>query len=120
VAVLLFKLRNAPDQEADEIRALLKANSIDFYETSSGAWGISMPAIWLHDEQLLSQATELIDGYQRDRQCAARDEYERLRRQGRQRTIMDLVKESPVRAALFFAASLLILYISVMPFLDLI
>ena len=47
MALLLFRLRNVPDDEADEVRHLLNENSIEFYETSAGNWGISMPAIWL-------------------------------------------------------------------------
>lgn len=47
---LLFKLRGVPDDEADEIRALLAEKQIEYYETSAGNWGISLPALWLQDD----------------------------------------------------------------------
>ena len=42
---LLFRLRNVPDDEADEVRELLTQHSIEFYETGAGNWGISMPRV---------------------------------------------------------------------------
>ena len=65
--VPVFRLRNVPDDEAEEIRNLLKHNHIDFYETPAGNWGISMPAIWLNDDDQLERAKELIKEYQQHR-----------------------------------------------------
>ena len=48
---LLFKLRNVPDDEAEEVRQLLNDHEINFYETRAGGWGISMPGIWLPDDR---------------------------------------------------------------------
>ena len=39
MATLLFRLRHVPDDEADDVRALLEENGIDFYETTPGNWG---------------------------------------------------------------------------------
>ena len=64
MAVLLFPLRNVPDDEAEEVRALLGTHGIDFYETPASAFGISAGAIWLRDEAQLQVARQLIDDYQ--------------------------------------------------------
>jgi len=118
MAELLFKLRNVPSDEADEVRELLHRHSIDFYETSAGSWGISLPAIWLHSEEQLEEARSLIDAYQQQRRKSARQTYEQLRQRGEQRTVLDKVREAPLLAAIYLAAVLLILYLSIMPFLD--
>ncbi|MFQ5581765.1 MAG: DUF6164 family protein [Mariprofundaceae bacterium] len=117
MGVLLFKLRNVPDDEAGDIRELLSDHKIDFYETSAGGWGISMPAIWLHDETHLQQARSLLDAYQQQRQKSARQTYEQLRQKGEHRTIRHKVKEAPLLTIIYLAAVLIILYISLVPFL---
>jgi len=117
LAELLFKLRNVPSDEADEVRELLHSHDIDFYETSAGNWGISLPAIWLHSEEQLEEAKSLIDAYQQQRRQNARQTYEQLRQRGEQRTVLDKVREAPLLAAIYLAAVLLILYLSIMPFL---
>ena len=38
MAVLIFKLRYVPEDEAHEIRELLGDNNIDFYETTAGVF----------------------------------------------------------------------------------
>jgi len=117
MAELLFRLRNVPDDEAEEIRALLSAQNIDYYETEAGNWGIAMPAIWLHSDAQLAKARSLIDAYQKQRQHNAKQAYEELRRRGEHRTVMDKVREAPLLAAFYLAAVLFILYISILPFL---
>ena len=72
---LLFKLRGVPDDEADEIRALLTEKQIEYYETSAGNWGISLPALWLQDDSRYSEAKELLDAYQIARTQRIRAEY---------------------------------------------
>ena len=64
MAIMLFKLRGVPDDEAEEVREVLKGAGIDFYETPPSRWGVSMEAIWLQDEEQMERARALIDGYQ--------------------------------------------------------
>jgi len=116
--VKLFKLRNVPDDEAEDVRQLLVNHDIDFYETRAGGWGISMPAIWLQDGAQLAQATALIDAYQKKRTMQARSEYEQLKNEGRHRTVMDMISENPVQFVLLFILTLFILYVSLAPFLQ--
>ena len=87
--VQLFRLRGVPDDEAEDIRALLTDNGIDFYETPAGNWGISMPAIWLTDENQLQQAQSLIKTYQQERFVRIRNEYEQLRKDGKNKNFID-------------------------------
>ncbi len=107
----LFKLRGVPDDEAEEIRALLQEHTIDFYETPAGNWGISMPSIWLNDELQLEQARTLIEEYQQQRQRSGRQE--------RPRTLFAMVGEHPLRYLVYVALIALVLYISITPFLKL-
>jgi len=119
MSVLLFKLRNVPDDEVADIRALLTEHAIDYYETSAGNWGISMAGIWLHDRDKLDQAKNLIDEYEQARYQRARAEYEQLRSEGRERTLVSIIKESPLRFSAYLATIALILYFSIKPFMAL-
>ena len=116
--IRLFDLRGVPDDEADEIRALLTNNQIDFYQTSAGNWGISVPAIWLHNDTHFDQAKQLIARYQEERFSKAQGEYTQLKREGKNRTIVDVAKEDPVRFIIYLAIALFILVLSVKPFVD--
>lgn len=117
MAELLFRLRNVPEDEAEEIRQLLSENHIDFYETYAGGWGISMPGIWLHDDEQLEKAKSLIDVYQKERASSARSAYEQLVAEGRQNSMLKNILKRPLRFLLLIAALVFILYISLRPFL---
>lgn len=103
---LLFKLRNVPDDEAEEVRVLLSEHQIDFYETSAGNWGVSLPALWVRDEAQYSQARELLDIYQAGRNARVREEYARLKQEGKHKTVLDSFRENPFA----FIAYLFIVY----------
>ncbi len=116
MSVLLFRLRSVPDDEAAEIRDLLTQNSIDYYETPGGNWGISMAAIWLKDESQLQEARSLIEAYQQERFARVRGEHERLRREGKKRTLMDEIKENPLQVIFYLAITAGLIYIFTKPF----
>lgn len=116
--VKLFSLHNVPDDEAEEVRELLRGNAIDFYETPAGNWGISVPSIWLHDKNQLEKAKALIGSYQKERLNRAREEYAQLGRTGRHRTIGDVIRENPLRFVVYLAAIAALLYFSTKPFMD--
>lgn len=117
--VLLFSLRGALDDEAEEIRQLLTSNKVDFYETPAGRWGISAPGIWLQDEEALRHAKSLVKAYQKERSAKQRQEYESLRRAGKNRTIMDSLKENPIQFLVYLAIIVIVLYFSIKPFFGL-
>lgn len=116
MAVLIFKLRHVPEDEAQEIRQLLHDNHIDFYETSAGVFNISMPGLWLKNEDQLEKARQLIDEYQQLRHNRARDEYALHLAQGTARTFWDMFKEAPVRYITILLAILLICYLMIFAF----
>lgn len=119
MARLLFKLNGVPDDEAEDIRALLDEARIDYYETSAGRWGISLAAIWLRDESQWQQATGLIDHYQQERFQRARGEYERLVREGKAETQWDRLRRQPLRSLLYLLAILAVIYLTLLPILQL-
>lgn len=115
----LFPLRGVPDDEAEDIRALLAENAIEFYETSAGNWGTSLPAIWLRDDGQLERAKALIDDYQNTRTLQQREIYTQLKREGRHRTFWTLLREAPLKIIAYLGFVLVILYFSIRPFLSL-
>lgn len=119
MAKILFRLNGVPDDEADEVRALLADHAIDFYETSAGNWGVSMPAIWLTDARQFDQARALLDTYQKERGIRMRAEYARLKQEGKNKTLIDAVIQNPVRFTIHLALAMLVIYLSVRLVLDL-
>jgi hypothetical protein len=119
MSILLFRLRNVPDDEANDIRELLNNNNYEFYETSAGNWGISTAAIWLKDKKQLENAKILIEKYQTERGISQRRDYEQLRESGSHKTLFDAFKENPFRFVAYLIFVGFIIYISTKPFLTL-
>ena len=44
---LLLNLRMVLEDEADDVRAMLEAHRIEFYETRPSRWGVSHGGIWV-------------------------------------------------------------------------
>ena len=119
MARLLFKLNGVPDDEAQDIRDRLDEAGVDYYETPAGRWGISLAAIWLKDESELERANAIIDRYQQERYRGAREEYERLKREGRLEGLVDRFRREPLRMLIYILAILAVLYISILPIIHL-
>lgn len=119
MAIMLMNLRHVPDDEADDLRDLLKAHHIDFYETAPNRWGISMGAIWLRDESRRDEARRLIEQYQQQRRAQAREDYERRKRAGNVETIIGRLRRHPLRTLIYLGIVALILYLSTKPFVSL-
>lgn len=109
MSVLFFSLRGVPDDEADDIRSLLTENQIDFYETSAGNWGISLPALWLIDKENLPTAQRLFDAYQNQRQIEQRTLYKQRKANGQQPGMITHI----LRAVLYLPLLIGVLYVSV-------
>ncbi len=116
MATLLFRLRHVPDDEADEVRALLEENGIDYYETSPGNWGISMPALWVRDDAQHAQALALLMDYQQERTRRMREEYLEQCQRGEARTLLDSLRRQPGKFVFYTGLSAAILYLSVSSF----
>jgi len=119
MAVLLFRLNGVPQDEAEDIRALLDEHAIDYYETEQGNWGISLAAIWLRDEAQRERAMALIDAYQQERYTRAREAYEAKKQAGEVETLLGRALRQPLRFVLYLLAILAILYLSIVPFIKL-
>jgi len=115
MSTLLFKLRNVPDDEAEDIRALLNEHQISFYETTAGSWGISLPAIWLHDKNQLQASKIIIHEYQKQRTEQAQASYNEQCNAGTQRTFWDILRENPIKFIGYSLAILFILYLASIP-----
>jgi len=113
MSTLLFRLANVPEDEADEIRELLRSNEIDYYETSAGNWGISMPALWLIKDEDLFKARQLLYEYQHQRMITEREKYLQLKKAGANISFIGSIKKKPLRFIIYLGAILFILYVSI-------
>lgn len=110
---LLFSLRGVPEDEAEDIRELLEENSINFYETNAGNWGISMPGIWINNEDDWFEANRILSVYQQNRSVQQRELYQQLKKQGKHKRILDALMHNPVQFIFYSVFIVFILYISV-------
>ncbi len=113
MSILLFSLRGVPDDEADEVRALLTEQDIDFYETPAGNWGVSMPALWLGNEAELVKAQTLLHSYQQQRAITQRQLYLQRKQAGQHKTLWKAFIEKPSLYSVYFLAMGLVIYASI-------
>ncbi len=116
MSIMLFKLRNVAEDEADEIRVLLAEHEIEFYETSNGRWGLGFAAIWLTDTLKLEEAKALIATYQKQRLQCAREAYALLCLEGNQPTLLKAIKAKPLQVILAFLAVIVVAMFFLAPF----
>lgn len=111
MAKKLYTLRNVPEDEIDEMRALLREYEIDFHETDAGFFGIATAALWVNEPQQFDQAKQLIAGYQQQRYQLAHKEYETQKSEGKQPRFIDFFRAEPgkIIAYIFFALLLIAL-----------
>jgi len=119
MSALLFKLRNVPDDEADEVRAIMQQKGIEIYETNAGNWGISMPAIWVQHDEDLAIAKQHLRQYQQERAMRARESYNEDQRTGRAPTLMQNIARRPFASAGIVLFCLFVLYVMISPFVRL-
>ena len=117
MAVRLMSLRGVPDDEHEQICALLDEHDIDYYETRPGNWLISAGALWLRDDSQFGEATQLLDGFQQQRYLAARQVYAEHPGSFLQRLIEKFL-QNPLLFIVQLAIAIIILYFSVRPFFD--
>lgn len=116
---LLFRLNGVSNEEANDVRKILIDNSIDFYETSSGNWGVSMSAIWLKDECQFQKARALLDAYQIERIVRVKKEHASLRNEGKHNTTISLIKQNAMGFISYLVMAALVIYFSIRLILDL-
>ncbi len=97
---LLLNMRMVPDDEAEEVRAFLDANRIDYYETEPSRWGMSFGGIWVTHEADVTEAKRLMADYQARRRESARAAHVAARRDGSVETFAGIVRQQPLRVLL--------------------
>ena len=119
MAILLFSLRGVPEDEAYEVRELLTEHEINFYETSAGNWGVSMPALWLRETTDLEKARHLLADYQQQRQILQRQRYLVLKQAGQLPTFWDNLKQKPLLTVSYLVILTMVLMASIKFLLEL-
>lgn len=117
MARLLLNLRNVPEDEAHEVRAMLDADAIGWYETRPGPWSITAGGIWIEDDAALARARALMAVYQQQRQARARAEHAAAVRDGRAETFASLLRADPARVVLALLGIALALALVALPVL---
>jgi hypothetical protein len=113
---LLLNLRHVPEDEAEEVAALLDANAIEHYRTPPSNWGISAGGIWLADPADHPRARRLMDAYQAERAERARAEWQAAQREGRAGSLWSALRAEPGRVLLILFAILALVGLSTVPF----
>lgn len=114
---LLLNLRHVPDDEADDVRAMLEEHGIAYYETPPGMWGISAGGIFVKEDAAIVEAKRQMADYQEQRRTRARAEYAAARRAGTAETFWTVLRAEPGRVALTVLAIIFLLGLVALPVL---
>ncbi|MGD0962005.1 MAG: DUF6164 family protein [Methylomonas sp.] len=112
MTVLFFSLRGVPADEAEDVRALLNAHDVEFYETPAGNWGLSMPAIWLYKEEDLEKIRPEFAAYQQQRRVEQRRLYQQLKTAGQPRRPFKKNLKKTIQLVVYVCLMLITIYIS--------
>lgn len=112
---LLLNLRNVPEDEADDVRAMLDKHRIEFYETKPSMWGVSAGGIWLTEAADFAEAKRLMADYQQQRGVRARELHAAAKRAGTAETFGMVLRAEPGRVALLALAILFVLALMALP-----
>ncbi|QJQ94862.1 MULTISPECIES: DUF6164 family protein [Halomonadaceae] len=119
MAILIFRLGGVPEQEADDVRALLDSHGFDVYETSAGRWKLSVAAIWLRDETQYAEARAVIDAYQAELVAWVRQQRAELDAEEGAPHLWQRLRDNPLPVLLCLVAAVAVLALSLLPFLAL-
>lgn len=114
---LLLNLRHVPEDEADDVRAMLSARQIPFYETRPDRWGVSAGGIWIERDQDVDAAERLMAEYQQQRQSDARAQYDAARRAGTAGTMWSALRDNPWHALAVLLGIAAVVALLALPFL---
>ena len=117
MSTLLLNMRNVPDDEADEVRALLDEHGIDYYETQPSFWGMSFGGIWLRDDARKDEAKTLLKEYHLQRAERMRALYEQRQRDGDVQHLGKRLVTHPLRSLAVIAIIVFLCLVSLMPFI---
>lgn len=112
---LLLNLRNVPADEADDVRAMLDAKRIAYYETPPSFWGISSGGIWVTEDADFADAKRALDDYEQQRSVRVRAEYAAARRAGTAETFVSILRADPLRVVMTLLGILFALGLAALP-----
>ncbi|PPU73704.1 MULTISPECIES: DUF6164 family protein [Xanthomonas] len=116
MAKLLLNLRNVPDDEADEVRVLLREHLVQVYETRPSPWGISAGGIWLSADADYPRARAVRDAYQAQRGAIARAQRQAAIAAGTAETFGALLRKRPVFVIATVLGMLIVASLVLLPF----
>lgn len=116
MARLLFKLAQVPDDEAQDIRALLDEHQISYYETNAGFFRVGLDAIWLADGTQEERARELIREYQAERCVRQQQNYAQLVEAGQVPSVWQVFCAQPIRFVASLIAIIFVAGLTLIPF----
>lgn len=119
MSTLILNLRGVPDDEAEEVRALLESHGVDYFETPPNRWGITAGAIWLNDDDRAAEVSQLLAAYQEERRQRAHAERERQRREGALETVGAKLCRRPLASLVYLLLIAGLIYFTVRPFFQL-
>src|SRR5690625_7934478 len=108
---LLLNLRHVPDDEAEEVHALMRRHGIACYITPPGPFRISAGGIWLKHREDYLRARELMDDYQHERQEKAREAWRQASESGQDDTLWSNIVSRSLTVLMDDAASIFILFV---------
>lgn len=114
---LLLNLRHVPEDEADDVRAMLDAGGIAYYETTPSLWGISAGGIFVTEDAAIDRARRLMAEYQAGRRARARAEHAAAVEDGTADTFWTVLQAEPGRVALTLLAIAFLLGLVALPVL---
>ncbi|MEE7548544.1 hypothetical protein HF319_17270 [Xanthomonas sp. Kuri4-1] len=117
MAKLLMNLRNVPEDEADDVRALLDRHAIEHYETRPSNWGISAGGIWLREDADQARARAVLADYQQQRGEQARARRQAELAQGTAETFGSLLRRRPLFVLVTLVGMLVVASLVLLPFL---
>ena len=112
-------MRDVPEDEAEEVRDLLKQHNIEFFETFAGNWGISMPALWISNLDQFEHARELLDDYEKSRAARVQQDYQEKRLTGEAKSIRQLFLDRPFQFVAYWTLIAIVVFISIYYFFNL-
>ena len=115
---LLLNLRHVPDDEVEEVLALLETHGIEHYLTPAGPFGISAGGIWLRHDEDCVRARAVFDDYQKDRAMRAHRDRQEEKERGEQDTLASMWRRRPWHVTAMVILSLVILMIFFAPMLQ--
>jgi len=117
MAKLLLNLRHVPDDEAEQVRALMREQRIQIYETCPSNWGISGGGIWVSNDADYRRAKAAMDAYQAQRGAIARAQRQEELSAGTGETFGVVLRRRPLFVVVTLIGMLLVASLVLLPFL---